>query len=75
MPDIYDRAQKLDADDRDACVALQLAKPGLKATGFCLDPACGAVLPKLPAGQQFCGKECRDYYEKNERMKVIQGRK
>ncbi|MHB1053512.1 MAG: hypothetical protein ACYCZT_10645 [Thiobacillus sp.] len=71
MPDIYDQAQKLDGAERDACVAIQLAKPGMKATGFCHDPGCGAPLPK---GQMFCGKECRDYYEKQERMNRIQGK-
>lgn len=72
MPDIYDRAQKLDADEREACVAAQRAKPGMKATGFCQDPGCFAPLPK---GQMFCGDECRDYYEKQERMKRITGQR
>lgn len=71
MTDIYDKAQQLDEAERDACVALQLAKPRLKATGFCLDPACFAPLPK---GQLFCGDECRDYFEKQERMNRILGK-
>lgn len=70
-PDVLDNASNLEAAERDACVAAQLAKPGLKATGHCLDPGCVAPLPK---GQLFCGKECRDYYEKQERMKRIQGK-
>ena len=72
MTDIYDKAQQLDEAEREACVAKQLAKPGLKATGYCLDPGCFAPLPK---GQLFCGTECRDYYEKQERMKQILGKK
>lgn len=72
MTDIYDRAQQLDEAEREACVAAQLAKPGLKSTGYCLDPGCFAPLPK---GQLFCGEECRDYYEKQERLERIQGKK
>ena len=71
MTDVYDRAQQLDGAERDACVAAQRAKPKLKATGYCLDPGCFSPLPK---GQLFCGEECRDYYEKQERMKRIQGK-
>lgn len=71
-PDVLDQASALESAERDACVAAQRAKPGLKATGFCLDPGCFAPLPK---GQHFCGDECRDYYEKTERMKRIQGKK
>lgn len=71
MTDIYDQAQQLDEAERDACVADQLAKPCMKATGFCHDPGCFAPLPK---GQLFCGTECRDYFEKQERMKRIQGK-
>lgn len=71
MTDVYDRAQQLDEAEREACVAAQLAKPGLKATGYCLDPGCFAPLPK---GQLFCGEECRDFYERQERMKWIQGK-
>lgn len=69
--DVYDRAQQLDEAEREACVAAQRAKPGLTATGFCLDPGCHKPLPK---GQLFCGTECRDYFEKQQRMKRIQGR-
>lgn len=69
-PDVLDNASNLEAAERDACVAAQLARPGLKATGFCLDPGCGAP---QPPGQLFCGKECRDYFEKEQRMKRIQG--
>lgn len=72
MTDIYDQAQQLDEAERDACVAAQRSKPGLKATGYCLDPGCFAPLPK---GQLFCGEECRDFYEKQERMARIQGKK
>lgn len=66
----FDQAQQLEEAERDACVAKQLAKPGLKATGVCLDPGCRAPLPE---GQFFCGKECRDYFEKHQRMKEILG--
>lgn len=69
--DVLDAAASLETREREACVAAQLAKPGLKATGYCLDPGCFAPLPK---GQHFCGKECRDYYEKHERMQRIQGK-
>ncbi len=72
MADIYDRAQQLDEAERDACVAAQRAKTGLVATGFCLDPACHAPLPE---GRLFCGGECRDYFEKHQRMKAILGGK
>lgn len=72
MTDIYDRAQQLDEAEREACVAEQLAKPRLKATGYCLDPGCFAPLPK---GQHFCGEECRDYYEKQQRMNDILGKR
>lgn len=71
-PDVLDNASSLEAAERDACVAAQLAKPGLEATGFCRDPACRNPLPE---GQLFCDEECRDYYEKHERMKRIQGRR
>jgi hypothetical protein len=69
--DPLDIATAMETREREACVAAQLAKPGLKATGSCLDPGCGA---QLPEGQHFCGKECRDYYEKTERMKRITGK-
>lgn len=72
MTDVYDRAQQLDEAERTACEAAQRAKPGLKATGYCLDPGCFAPLPK---GQLFCGQECRDFYEKEQRMRAIQGKK
>lgn len=71
MSRAFDQAQELEAAERDACVAAQRAKPGLAATGFCRDPGCGAPLPK---GQLFCGKECRDYFEKLQRMKDILGK-
>ncbi|MDA8257956.1 MAG: hypothetical protein M0Z99_20415 [Betaproteobacteria bacterium] len=71
-PDVLDRASNLESAERDACVAAQRAKPAMKATGYCLDPGCFAPLPK---GQLFCGDECRDFYEKQERMNRITGRK
>lgn len=71
MTDIYDQAQQLDEAERDACVAAQRAKPALKPTGYCLDPGCFAPLPKW---QLFCGEECRDFYEREARMKRIQGK-
>lgn len=70
--DIYDRAQQLDEAEREACVAAQRAKPGLAATGFCRDPGCHKPLPE---GQLFCGAECRDYFEKQQRMQQIQGKR
>lgn len=70
-PDVLDNASNLEAAERDACVAAQLAKPTMKANGFCHDPGCFAPLPK---GQMFCGEECRDYFEKVQRMKRIQGK-
>jgi hypothetical protein len=72
MTKAFDRAQELEAAERDSCIAQQRAKPAMQATGFCLDPACGAPLPD---GQLFCGAECRDFYEKQERMKLITGKK
>ncbi|MDA8258337.1 MAG: hypothetical protein M0Z99_22365 [Betaproteobacteria bacterium] len=72
MTDVYDRAQQLDEAEREACVAKQRATPGLKATGYCLDPGCFKPLPK---GQLFCGEECRDFYEKQERMRRITGQR
>lgn len=72
MSRAFDQAQELETAERDACVAAQRAKPGLVATGFCLDPGCRAPLPE---GQLFCGKECRDYFEKEQRMQRIQGKK
>lgn len=70
-PDPLDVASRLEAAEREACVAAQRAKPGLVATGVCLDPGCRA---KLPKGQLFCGPECRDYYERQQRMQRIQGK-
>lgn len=70
MTDVYDRAQQLDEAERAACEAMQRAKPGLKATGFCRDRGCGKPLPE---GQLFCGPECRDYFEKDQQMRDIRG--
>lgn len=69
--DVDDHATAIEEAEREACVAAQLAKPGLKATGFCLDPGCKALLPE---GQFFCGEECRDFFEKEQRMKRIRGK-
>lgn len=71
MSKVFDLAQQLEEAERDACVAAQRSKPGLQATGFCLDPGCRTPLPE---GQFFCGKECRDFFEQEERMKMIQGK-
>lgn len=72
MSRAFDQAQELEAAEREACLARQRAKPGLVATGYCLDPGCFAPLPK---GQLFCGEECRDFFEKQERMRRITGQK
>ena len=68
----FDQAQALEAAERDACVARQRATPGLRASGYCLDPGCRAALPE---GQLFCGPECRDFYEREQRMRTIRGEK
>lgn len=70
--DPLDIAVVMETRERDACVAAQRAKPAMQATGFCHDPGC---LAPLPMGQHFCGEECRDFYEKTQRIKRIQGRK
>lgn len=72
MTKAFDQAQELETAERDACVAAQRAKPAMKSTGYCLDPGCFAPLPK---GQHFCGEECRDYYEKQQRMNDILGKR
>lgn len=69
--DVLDIAGKIEMAERDACVERARNKPAMQATGFCRDTSC---LAKLPRGQLFCGTECRDYYEKQQRMKRIQGK-
>lgn len=70
-PDPLDVASTLEAAERDAGVKAARSKPCLIATGFCFDPGCQAP---LPPGQLFCGAECRDYFEKQQRMQRIQGK-
>lgn len=69
--DEYDRATAIEEAEREACVATQRAKPAMQATGLCLDPHCAEPLPD---GKLFCGPECRDFFEKQQRMKRIQGK-
>lgn len=69
--DEYDRATAIEEAEREACVAKQRAKPALRATGFCLDAHCQEPLSD---GRLFCGVECRDFYEKQQHMKRIQGK-
>lgn len=69
--DPLDFATAIETRERDACVKAARGQPGMLATGRCREPGCGA---KLPDGQLFCGPECRDYWEKTQRMKRIQGR-
>lgn len=64
-------AAAMEMRERDACVKAAMNHPAMRATGFCREPGCQA---KLPVGQLFCGEECRDYYEKTERMKRITGK-
>jgi hypothetical protein len=70
-PDPLDVASRLEAAERDACVAAARNQPAMQATGFCREPRCQAPLPEK---QLFCGEECRDYYEKTQRMKRITGK-
>lgn len=52
---------------RDEKLAIEVARTytGPAATGYCLDPHCGAAL--VP-GQRWCNAECRDAYEKSRRI-------
>lgn len=68
--DVLDIAGKIEMAERDACVERARNKPAMQATGVCLDQHCAEPLPD---GQLFCGPECRDFYEKQQRMKRIQG--
>jgi predicted nucleic acid-binding Zn ribbon protein len=69
--DMLDIASGIETAERDACVARACNQPKMQATGFCRDQSCGAP---LPPGQLFCGTECRDFFEKKERMRRIQGK-
>jgi hypothetical protein len=69
--DPLDIATTMETRERDACVKAAMNRPAMQATGFCREPKCHAVLPE---GQLFCGEECRDYFEKVQRMKRIQGK-
>lgn len=69
--DPLDIATTMETREREACVAAARKQPAMQATGFCREPACGE---ELPEGQLFCGEECRDYFEKVQRMKRIQGK-
>lgn len=69
--DVLDAAASLEARERDACVKAAMNQPAMQATGRCREPGCQA---KLPKGQLFCGEECRDFWEKTQRMKRINGK-
>ena len=70
--DPLDVAARLESAERDACVKAAMNQPAMQATGFCREPGCRALLPE---GQLFCGEECRDFWEKTQRMKRIQGKR
>ncbi len=69
--DPLDIATAMETRERDACVKAAMNQPAMQATGRCREPGCQA---KLPKGQLFCGKECRDHFEKVQRMKLITGK-
>lgn len=68
--DEFDRATEIEEAEREACVARAMNKPGMQPTGCCRN--CGA---KLENDWLFCpGGECRDDFEKQQRMKRIRGK-
>lgn len=68
--DEYDRATEIEEAEREACVARAMNRPGMQPTGCCYN--CGEPLEK---DLLFCaGGECRDDYEKQQRMKTIKGK-
>lgn len=67
--DEIDRAQEREEQHREAALAKAKGKGKLKATGFCY--YCDSDVPK---GHTFCGAECRDDYEKEQRMMQINGK-
>lgn len=70
--DIVDEAASLDSMFLDAAKQNQQresAKSHLKPNGYCY--FCGE---ELEQGKLFCDKDCRDMYEKEQKMKRIQGR-
>lgn len=54
--------------------AINNVRPRLKVTGKCY--SCGeGLMDSIIKGSLFCDEFCRDDYEKQERMKAINGRK
>lgn len=64
--DEADRAQKLEEMEREA--ALTHRNPELKAIGYCYYCA-----EDLSPGFRFCGPECRDKYDEEQRIKKQNG--
>lgn len=68
MSDDIDRAQEFEAQFLAGALEAQSLKPPIQAIGVCL--YCNEA---LEPGRLFCGPECRDDYEHQERMAVING--
>ncbi len=72
MPDDIDRAQFREQQYQEDCERerrYQAAKNALAYTGEC--HYCGAI---TGGGARFCDADCRDDWERAERMKKINGR-
>lgn len=68
MDDI-DKAQELEQKHREAALSRAKGKQRLKATGFCY--YCNSDVLK---GYTFCDAECRDDYEKEQRLLKLSGK-
>lgn len=62
MPDEADRAQEV--EERQRAAALTKRRPTLPICGYCHN--CGTTLGTT--GLLFCDEDCRDDYEKRERL-------
>lgn len=71
MPDEVDKANDLAEVLLDA--AIRASRPRLRPTGSCFN--CGeSLMTDIRAGSLFCDEFCRDDYEKQEKMRTINGR-
>lgn len=66
MSDWIDESQELQEAQLAAALAKRAKVP--EKTGFCL--AC-----EEPTGGAFCSLDCREYYDKIERLNAIKGKK
>ena len=66
MADQFDRASDLEELDRQSAINLQQkqARPAAYAVGHCL-----YCYEPLPVGYRWCDSECRDDWEKEQKLK------